>query len=520
MEAEASAPITVLAGRYRLTAEVGRGGMATVYLATDEKHGRKVAVKVFRGDVAAAVGADRFLREIQVTAALNHPHILPLLDSGEADGLLYYVMPYVAGGSLRRLLIGGEGIPMEALLRIVREVASALDHAHAQGVVHRDIKPENILFNAGIAVVADFGVARAASLAPREHMTRTGVAVGTLGYMSPEQAIGSGEVDARTDVFSLGCVTYEMLAGGTPASWPLPDDVRLGRLTDVPPAHRARLDELPGRVEQVLARALALRPLDRFATAGEMVAALVAASERTPALSEEQVRRLLDRAAELQAREPLDAGSLTMGAIEQVAAQVGIPPEHVRQAAQELSVPGSRAMIGATPAHAPVPRAPLFPAERWDHAVLARIVQGEIPDSVFPAMAEEIQGALGIEGHSSVLTGSLTWSPATQSEDARRIVVSVRVKDGGTQVVVHEEFGPFGWRRVLIPAGIVLGALVGMGVGVVTGIGPAGMVLGVAVGLPTAIYGTVWADKQNRRPKLEELADRLAELAADATRRK
>ncbi len=519
-------PKAALASRYVVERELGRGGMATVYLATDEKHGRSVALKVFRGDITAAVGAERFLREIQITAALNHPHILPLLDSGEDQGLLYYVMPYVAGGSLRRLLPGGQRIPMEALLRIAREVASALDHAHAQGVVHRDIKPENILFNAGIAVVADFGVARAVSLAPRDHRTRTGVALGTLGYMSPEQAIGSGTVDARTDVFSLGCVVYEMLTGGTPASWPMPEDVRLGRLSDVPAEHRARLDELPGRVEQVLARALALKPQERFATAGEMVAALVAASERTPALSEEQVRRLLDRAAEIQAQEPLEAGSLTIGAVEQVAAQVGIPPEHVRQAARELAVHPSHALAplpqGGTGLARWKPGPPgLSPFEmKFDHLVFSRVIEGEVPDSVFADMAEEIQAAVGIEGHASVLAGSLTWSPASQSEDSRRIVVTVRAKDGATQVVVHEEYGPFGWRRVLIPAGMVGGALLGLGLGAVTGIGEVGMILGLAVGLPTAIFGTIFGDKERRRPGLEKLADRLAEVAAEAAARK
>jgi hypothetical protein len=502
-------PHTLLVGRYRLESELGRGGMATVYLASDEKHGRKLAVKVFRGDVAAAVGADRFLREIVITAALNHPHILPLLDSGEADGLLYYAMPYVAGGSLRRLLAGGERIPMEALLRIVREVASALDHAHAQGVIHRDIKPENILFNAGIAVVADFGVARAVSLLPREHITRTGVAVGTLGYMSPEQAIGSGEVDERTDVFSLGCVAYEMLTGGTPASWPLPDDVRLGRLTDVPPAHRARLDELPGRVEQVLARALALKPHDRFATAGEMVAALVSASERTPALSEDQVRLLLDRAAELEAREPLEPGSLTMGAVEQVAAQVGIPPEHVRQAARELVVVerSGRALDRGGRA---------VPEGKWDHLVFSRAVEGEIPESAFPAIAEEIQAHLGLEGHASALAGSLTWSPATQSEDSRRIVITIRAKEGTTHVVVHEEFALGGFRRLFIPVGVILGGLAGMGIGTLVGLGPAGAIPGVAVGIAAGIQGIIRIEKGIRRPQLEALADRLAEMAGEA----
>jgi serine/threonine-protein kinase len=294
-----------LAERYQVQAELGRGGMATVYLALDLKHGRRVALKAFRPDLAAAVGSSRFLREIEITAGLNHPHVLPLLDSGEAGGLLYYVMPYVAGGSLRRLLTSDHEIPLEAVLRIVREVASALDYAHCRGVVHRDVKPENILFNEGLAVVGDFGIARAMTSAPRASMTRTGVAVGTLGYMSPEQALGAGELDSRTDVFSLGCVLYEMLTGGTPAAWPAPDDVRLGRLSEVPLAHRLRLDRLPGRVEQVLSRALALRPGDRFSGAGELAEELVAASERTPAFTDEQVRRLLDRAAELQALEPL-----------------------------------------------------------------------------------------------------------------------------------------------------------------------------------------------------------------------
>ncbi len=207
-----------LASRYFLEREVGRGGMATVYLAKDLKHGREVALKVIRPELAAAVGTERFLREIEITAGLNHPHVLPLLDSGAPDGLLYYVMPYVAGGSLRPLLESDTEIPLEAVLRIAREVASALDYAHNRGVVHRDIKPENILFNEGLAVVGDFGIARAVSSAPREKVTRTGAALGTLGYMSPEQALGMGEMDARTDVYSLGCVIYEMLVGGTPAS--------------------------------------------------------------------------------------------------------------------------------------------------------------------------------------------------------------------------------------------------------------------------------------------------------------
>jgi serine/threonine protein kinase len=227
------------ADRYTILREVGQGGMATVYLARDEKHRRDVALKILRQDLAAVVGSERFLREISITAGLNHPHILPLLDSGSADGLLFYVMPYVSGGSLRRLLTAGTPIPVEAVLRVVAEVSSALDYAHGRGVVHRDIKPENILFNEGLAVVSDFGIARAVSDAQRDGVTRTGLAVGTPGYMSPEQALGTGEVDARSDVYALGSVSYELLVGATPASWPGPEDVRLGRFADLPASRRS-----------------------------------------------------------------------------------------------------------------------------------------------------------------------------------------------------------------------------------------------------------------------------------------
>ncbi|NIN71703.1 MAG: protein kinase, partial [Gemmatimonadetes bacterium] len=249
-----------LADRYAIERGLGSGGMATVYLARDLKHGRQVAVKVLRPEVAAAVGSDRFLREIGVAARLNHPHILPLLDSGEADSFLYYVMPHVAGGSLRRRLADEARLPLEAVLRIARQVASALDLAHRHGVVHRDVKPENILFSEGLAVVADFGIAKAVSAAEREVLTRTGVPLGTPGYMSPEQAMGVAELDERTDVYSLGCVVYEMLTGGTPVVLPSPDDARLGRFLDAPPEHRERLDGLPGRIEQTLVKALAARP--------------------------------------------------------------------------------------------------------------------------------------------------------------------------------------------------------------------------------------------------------------------
>ncbi len=277
-----------LTGVYSVERELGRGGMSTVFLARDLKHDRDVALKVLRPDLASAVGSDRFLREIKVTAALNHPHILPLLDSGSIDDLVYYVMPYVTGGSLRVRLVGGEPLSSQQALTICRQVASALDYAHRMGVVHRDVKPENILFSEGLAVVADFGIAQAVSLADRQTLTRTGYPVGTLGYMSPEQAAGRTDLDSHTDVFSLGAVAYEMLVGQTPVGWPVPEDSRLGRLTDAPPEHRARLDALPGRVEQALARALALRPADRFDSPGELAEALATAVRERIVVPEER----------------------------------------------------------------------------------------------------------------------------------------------------------------------------------------------------------------------------------------
>src|SRR5256712_2524663 len=211
---------TALTGRYTIERELGRGGMAIVYLAQDLKHRRSVAIKVLHPELAAAVGTDRFLREIEIAASLTHPHIVPLHDSGEADGFAYYVMPYVEGESLRERLSRETQLPLDGAVQIAREVADALAYAHSHDVVHRDIKPENILLEAGHAVVSDFGIARAISAAGGEKLTATGLAVGTPAYMSPEQLAGGEHVDGRTDVYSLGCVLYEMLAGGPPLPGP------------------------------------------------------------------------------------------------------------------------------------------------------------------------------------------------------------------------------------------------------------------------------------------------------------
>src|SRR5436189_3066274 len=199
-----------LADRYAIDRELGHGGTATVYLAQDLKHGRAVAVKVLRPELAAALGAERFLREIEIAARLQHPHILPLYDSGSAAGFLYYVMPYVEGESLRDRLAREKQLPQEDALRIATEVAGALAYAHSRGIVHRDIKPENIMLSGGTAVVTDFGIARAVSAAGGEqHLTQTGTIIGTPAYMSPEQATGSDDIDGRSDQYSLTCVVYE-----------------------------------------------------------------------------------------------------------------------------------------------------------------------------------------------------------------------------------------------------------------------------------------------------------------------
>src|SRR5512141_1609877 len=205
-----------LADRYRVERELGAGGMATVYLAEDLRHGRKVAVKVLRPELAAVIGADRFLAEIRTTANLQHPHILPLHDSGQADSFLFYVMPFVEGESLRDRLVRETQLPIGDAVRIATEVASALDYAHRHGVIHRDIKPENILLHDGRALVADFGIALAASKAGGTRMTETGMSLGTPTYMSPEQAMGEREITGRSDVYALGAVLYEMLSGDPP----------------------------------------------------------------------------------------------------------------------------------------------------------------------------------------------------------------------------------------------------------------------------------------------------------------
>ncbi len=511
-----------LTGVYSIERELGRGGMSTVFLARDLKHDRDVALKVLRPDLASAVGSDRFLREIKVTAALNHPHILPLLDSGSIDNLVYYVMPYVSGGSLRDRLVAGTPLSLGDALTVSRQVASALDYAHRMGVVHRDVKPENILFSEGLAVVADFGIAQAIALADRQTLTRTGYPVGTLGYMSPEQAAGKTDLDSHTDVFSLGAVAYEMLVGQTPDGWPAPEDSRLGRLTDAPPDHRDRLDAMPGRVEQALARALALRPADRFDSPGALAEALATAVRERIVVPEEEMREIFERAAALEAEEPRrpssqtpDPESLTMGAVEQVAAEIGIPPERVREAALGIGKrnPGGqpvRHVQGMRPASdgkLVTYRSAVDVEYESKRMRASRVLPIELPESKLPELVPLIEDELDLIGHASIVGRTLTWSPAAQGTEGEE-----------TEVHLEERLELAGWREAAPGIGAGIGLLFGTLVGLAMGLSDGAILItalpGGASGAWMMLKGIENTMADTRRPELQKLLERLSSAVA------
>jgi Tol biopolymer transport system component len=333
-----------LADRYRIDRELGQGGMATVYLADDLKHDRKVAVKVLRPELAAVIGAERFLSEIKTTANLQHPHILPLFDSGAAGGggggaggqtFLYYVMPYVEGESLRDRLTREKQLPIADAVRIATEVASALDYAHRHNVIHRDIKPENILLHDGQALVADFGIALAASKAGGSRMTETGMSLGTPTYMSPEQAMGEREITARSDVYALGAMTYEMLLGEPPFTGPTAQSIVAKVMTEKPAALTARRDRITPAVEDAVLTALEKLPADRWGSAAEFADALAGGraggreggrTARTPAVPPSRLPALL-----------------ALGAMATIAAWGWLRPRSAAPVARyEVEVPGLR----------------------------------------------------------------------------------------------------------------------------------------------------------------------------------
>jgi len=271
-----------LSDKYEIDRELGRGGMATVYLAKDRKHDREVALKVLHPELSSSLGPDRFLREIKVAARLNHPHILPLHDSGEANGFLYYVMPYVEGESLRSRLNRTGKLPLDEALYLARGIAGALDYAHRQRVVHRDIKPENIMLHEGEAMVMDFGIAKAVSVAAGENLTQTGMMVSTPAYVSPEQAAGEGEIDGRSDQYSLACMLFEVLTGKKAFTGSSAQAVLTKRFTDPVPSLRKTDPTVPDEIDEAISKAMSKEPADRYTTSGEFAKALVWPKMSTP----------------------------------------------------------------------------------------------------------------------------------------------------------------------------------------------------------------------------------------------
>jgi hypothetical protein len=562
-----------LEDRYELERVVGRGGMATVYLARDGKHGRVVALKVLRPDLAAVIGTERFLNEIEIAARLNHPHIVPLYDSGEADSFLYYVMPYVEGASVRGLINRGQ-VDIAAAVSITMQVADALCHAHSMGVLHRDIKPENIMLSGNHAYVTDFGIAKALSSAGAKNLTRSGFPLGTVGYMSPEQAAGIKEIDARSDVYSLACVLYEMLVEDTPGLWLTDEAVRLGRFVDAEPEHRGKLDALPGRLEQVLARALAMRASDRYATPLEFAdAVVVALGPEAARFRAIQVQQIIGRAAELQTTHPTEAGVLSIGALEQVAAEVGIDPGRVRQAVREMEgLPSDESEDGPVAAtrynDAEVRRiieravqleakhsaeqAALtigdleevaaevgIPPERMHEAIdeieseaarVPAVVQdyGKLPavvvDRTIPRRAteqeyakavEEIRTTLRVVGTIARSGAGLTWSSETRElAGGRNIEVILTPIPGGIEVRIEERLRIFGREIAGSIAGWIGGGLIGVALALGFGAVEAGMMplFGISFSLAGAyvVHRSIYENTVVQRTReLEQLAERL-----------
>jgi len=508
-----------VAERYDLRRVLGRGGMATVYLAWDRKHQRDVAMKVLRPDLAASIGSERFLKEIQIAARLNHPHILALHDSGEAGTFLYYVMPYIDGGSLRqRLEAGGRLEPAEAL-PIALPVADALTYAHEMGVFHRDIKPENILFSHGHPVVGDFGIAKAISTAGGANLTRTGFPLGTPGYMSPEQAAGLTDLDERSDVYSLAAVIYEMIVGEIPGGWPTEEAVRLGRFLGAAAAHRARLAQAGATIEGALVRGLAIRHDQRTATPAVLLDELRGVVTPRRRYDDADVREIVRRAAELEATHPTSSGAMTIGGVEAIAREAGIPVELVRSVARSLEARATP----AAPSGAAVPETNtrnLFLGAPT-RLVFERVVEGELPETEYPLLVDEIRRVLRNVGQVSQLGRSFAWTMLRGSGTTRSVEVVVTVRGGTTRITVQEPLG----NLIGGIFGGIGGGMGGGGLGPLLGLTIDGMGLGPAVAIAViplwlatvfATARTTYFYSVRRRSRaLGGLADRLADLARE-----
>lgn len=478
-----------LAGKYGIEQEIGSGGMATVFRAQDHKHDRSVALKVMHPELSAVMGSERFLREIRIVAKLSHPHVLALYDSGQADDFLFYVMPLIKGESLRARLNREGTLSFANTISIARDVADALSFAHRQGVVHRDVKPENILLTEGHALVADFGIARAVSTATDEPLTRTGFPLGTPGYMSPEQAAAGGDLDARTDVYSLACVIYEMLVGTPPSRWVTEPEVKAGHFSKARQAHRDLFAAMAPSVEQSLVRALAIDADGRFSTPDEFVGALT--EPRTPKrrYDEREAQAILRKAASLEASEPTHVDDFSLTGVKEIAAEVDIPTRHVRAAAEILDAP-----------IAPAPRILGMPAGTH----LGRRVNGEVPESEFPVLLEMIQETLGEAGRIEATLGkALVWSTEGAGDKTQNTRVQVTPRDGITKITIMED------RTGLLAVTFGVGSVVVAALAIPafeSGIGPLFPVIGIVIGGGIAF---VRKHLRRRRQLLTSLLDRL-----------
>ncbi|MBY0489260.1 MAG: protein kinase [Gemmatimonadaceae bacterium] len=408
-----------LADRYRVIRELGAGGMATVYLAHDVRHDRDVAIKVLHPDLGAALGGERFLTEIRTTARLQHPHILPLLDSGAADGLLYYVMPLVTGETLRARLERERQLPIEDALLIAREVADALHYAHAQNVIHRDVKPENILLQGGHALVADFGIALAVQQAGGPRMTQTGLSLGTPSYMSPEQAMGERTIDARSDIYALGAITYEMLTGEPPFTGATMQAVVAKVLNAEPERPSLTRKTLAPPVERAVLKALAKLPADRFATAAAFADALRDGSAFTASTSE--APSMGGKRARLDGRIMLAAGIL-LGAVAATALTSAL-----RTSPGTLSTATSKQFTFTGKAG--------VPALSADGAVLAYVLR-ECDQADNDGFSDEEALDSGVPCRSALVVQDTGGSESARVIDNAKIIWDVRWLPNGTSMIV------------------------------------------------------------------------------------
>ena len=506
-----------LADRYTMRRVLGRGGMATVYLADDKKHTRAVALKVLLPGLAAYLGVERFLKEIQIAARLTHPHILALYDSGEAGGFLYYVMPYIDGASLRQQLEGREQrrtLSQQEAFTIAEPVADALSYAHRMGVLHRDIKPENILFSQGHPIVADFGIAKAVSTAGGANLTRTGFPVGTPGYMSPEQAAGLTELDERTDVYSLTVVVYEMLVGEVPGRWPTEDAVRAGRFLEATSMHRTRLSAIGARIEAALVRGLAIRQDQRTRTPAALMDELMRGpSGPRRRYDQDEVQEIVKRATELEAKKTA-SGAMTIGGVEALAGEVGVAPDLVRQAVDSIQAP-----YVAPGALAPNRK------NNWiggpTELLYECVVEGELPEAEYPTMVEEIRRVMRNPGIVSQFGRSFSWTISRGPAIRRDVEVAVTMRRGQTRITVSENmnqligavFGGIGGGM----GGGGMGPIIGVGVGALHLVGAAVLTIIPAwLGITYLTARTVYRRATTKRGhELESLTNRLEAVARE-----